>query len=139
MKNKNVLLFDDDTEFVKAISDELHFELRKFDFSLVLAQDIAELKAKLPNLGEIYVCILDLWIIDKQNNKQNTDAGESALRMIRNKWPNVYVIMLSSHLDEPTIERLQDTYDQILVANKPVPTSKLIELVRVILKQMDVL
>lgn len=133
-----VLLFDDDSKFVEAIIDDLKFGLRNMNLGLILAQDLSDLNNILKSSNEVLVAILDLWIIDKNGNHQRYEAGENALKVIRKKWPESYIIFLSSHLDNETGARLKGKYKQIALANKPIPTDALLGFVKDIKNRIGV-
>lgn len=138
-KPMRILLFDDDSRFLAAICDDLFFSLRNHGLILDIAQDLTELRSRISDEKEIVLAILDLWIIDKETNKQDPSAGEKAIEIIREKWPAAYIIILSSHLDGPVRGELQRKYDQITIADKPVPTGVLVRFIVDILRRMNIL
>ncbi|MEM7391194.1 MAG: hypothetical protein AAF492_02510 [Verrucomicrobiota bacterium] len=128
-EKKRIILLDDDSRLLKAISDELRFEILQLGYRFDIAQDLNKLNDLLKKPGEILIGVVDLWITDTQTNIQDEEGGQKALASIREAWPDSYIFVLSSHLDSDALESLHDV-ERIAIIKKPVPTRVLIDLIR---------
>jgi DNA-binding NtrC family response regulator len=116
MEQLKLLLVDDETEFVKTLSERL--KMRDLDSEIALnGEEALELVGKEPP----DVIVLDL--------KMPGIDGMEVLRVIKKAHPNVQVIMLTGHgseKDEKEARRL-GAYDYL---QKPVGMDKLVKVVK---------
>jgi DNA-binding response OmpR family regulator len=116
MEQLKLLLVDDETEFVKTLSERL--KIRDLDSEIALnGEEALEIVGKEPP----DVIVLDL--------KMPGIDGMEVLRVIRKAHPNVQVIMLTGHgseKDEKEARRL-GAFDYL---QKPVVMDKLVKVVK---------
>jgi len=116
MERINILLVDDEEEFVKTLSERI--QIRGFDADIALngEQALDVLKQKMP-----HVMVLDLKMPGMQ--------GLEVLRQVKKRYPELPVLILTGHgseRDEAEVRRIGD-FDYL---QKPVDIDILIERVR---------
>lgn len=133
------LFADDDSNFVRAIADDLKYIFLKHSVQFEICMGIDELKNNIiPNCKEkeLQIAILDLWFIDKDKNENNEDEGFEIFKKLRNIWPNCYVIFLSNHLNNGVQKRISG-FKNIAIFEKTISTSKLLDEIDGILKSIN--
>ncbi|MFC2088112.1 hypothetical protein ACFLSX_00790 [Calditrichota bacterium] len=139
------ILADDDSMFVDAVYHDLRsfFDKKSMKFEFLLsvkevANFIKNAKSKSSkNKIIVPLAIVDLWLVDKENNISNTQAGYEILRMLRGEWPDSYIIILSAHIKNNVKSILSD-YTNIAILNKPTSTSELKSIIDDKLEEMGV-
>ena len=116
MERINILLVDDEEEFVKTLSERI--QMRGFDAGIALngEQALDVLKKKMP-----HVMVLDL--------KMPGMGGLEVLRQVKKRYPELPVLILTGHgseRDEAEVRRI-GAFDYL---QKPVDIDTLIERIR---------
>lgn len=123
MKKIKVLIVDDEVEFASTLAERLR--LRGYDArSVYCAEDaFSSVKSETPD-----VILLDL--------KMPGMSGIEVLMTVRTFAPNIYVILLTGHIDvERELEGIsRDNFDYIM---KPVDIKKLIQKIEDIIQKKN--
>ena len=137
LKKEFIILIDDDKTFVRGIHDLLRNSFLEYGISFEFGLSVDDLNQIMDERknDDLLIAILDLWFIDKENFNQDENAGFELLDLIREKWINSYVIILSSHIDDAVRKRLKE-YFNIAIFEKPMSTTTLLDSIDLILKEI---
>jgi DNA-binding NtrC family response regulator len=130
--NKYSLIFvDDDFNLAAASEDLLRLHLLTHGLELVMVSSVPSLaeRVKLHNDVLPILAIVDLWL------QPDAEGGFKIIEMLRNAYPNIFIIVYSAHIDERAEIRLHDV-KQITIVKKPSTIALLTRLIDQKLAQM---
>jgi DNA-binding NarL/FixJ family response regulator len=130
-KTKNYVVFlDDDAVLVRAMADDLRLCAVENDCEFRAATSLNGLRTIIGEIdsGTAVLAIIDLWMIDKSRNVSEPFAGFEAIKLLRQKWPQCYILVYSAHIDSDAKEKL-GRLSTLGIVEKPVPTYILAEIV----------
>lgn len=114
---RTVLLVDDDTKLLRALQRAMVEQ----DYRVVTAISAAEALAIIPNQN------IDLILSD---NLMAGTLGTEFLSEIRERFPQIILMMLSGYLPETTANRLKDEIGIARILNKPCDAANIVRAIK---------
>jgi DNA-binding response OmpR family regulator len=132
------LFADDDSLFVRACVDEFTNFFHKEGIEFIVCPDLKNVEKSISgtNDKDLIIAILDLWFIDKDSNEANEEEGFEILKILRERWKNSYIIILSGHINGE-VKRILKEFINIAIIEKPISPSKLLDFIEIKLKEIQ--
>lgn len=122
-KEAHVLLVDDDPNFVFSIAPQLmdYLKSEKRAKLIVFGDESAVDEYLASTKDSPSLAIIDLWMQDRETGGTNRQAGQKIISRLRKKWPNLYIIILSNHIDRD-VRKEMASKTKLAMLDKTIPT-----------------
>jgi ActR/RegA family two-component response regulator len=117
---KIIMFIDDDATVLDSVAPNIISFVKERVNQVMEFQSIAEVEEYMANQKDCIpvLAIVDLWYNDFDTNTSDQEGGFKIIEKLRKKFPNVYIIVFSAHLNADRLGRLKAKYPGIPILSK---------------------